>query len=211
MGHHLVETFGDLAFLATDEPALAALGAAGGAWWDAAAAGRMWFALAGAAAGGGGEGLEAEAADAVGLYRVLKTAALREGFELDSKAVGSLTPGDAVAVLEARRNEGGQLRLRLEGGWTSLTSRKGDTMLERRTVGEAEAAAEGKAGKQGKGEGKKEAGKDGKDGKKGAKETPKQKKEREKEEKREKKEREEREKKEKKEKEAAAKKKKKKR
>lgn len=59
------------------------------------------------------------------MYRVLHTARLRNGFELDSELIGSLEPGDVLRVLEERQNENGVVRVRCSRGWTSVDGRNG--------------------------------------------------------------------------------------
>ena len=59
------------------------------------------------------------------MYRVLQTARLRNGFELDSELIGTLEPGDVLRVLEERQNENGVVRVRCSRGWTSVDGRDG--------------------------------------------------------------------------------------
>lgn len=59
------------------------------------------------------------------MYRVLHTARLRNGFELDSELIGTLEPGDVLRVLEERQNENGVVRVRCSRGWTSVDGRDG--------------------------------------------------------------------------------------
>lgn len=74
-----------------------------------------------------------EAADAEGSqYRVLKGATVRTEVDLDSDPVSVLEEGEEITVLEVRaHDETGQVRLRFDGGWTSLVSRGGEQLLER--------------------------------------------------------------------------------
>ena len=65
-------------------------------------------------------------------YRVIKTAVLRSELRLDSEQVGTLQRGDVIDVLEAHETVEGGLRterVRCATGWTSITSRAGNTML----------------------------------------------------------------------------------
>ena len=78
----------------------------------------------------------------VGFYRVLKRATVREEFELSSHAIFAIDAGGLVNVLETRTTESGQVRLRFERGWTSLTSRKDGTQLLQFVGGEQEGQEE---------------------------------------------------------------------
>ena len=75
-----------------------------------------------------------------GLYTVLHKVAVRQEFELSSAPSGTLRAGEIIEVLETRMNAGGQLRLRFEKGWTSLTSRTDKEMLQK--YGKAQSVSE---------------------------------------------------------------------
>ena len=66
---------------------------------------------------------------------VLKTAALRKDFDLSSPQVGVLAVGEEVEVLEERRNDFGQVRVRCSRGWSSLTARDGTALMEKLSDG----------------------------------------------------------------------------
>jgi hypothetical protein len=66
----------------------------------------------------------------VGVYTVVQKAAIKESWDMDSAVLGSADVGEVIEVLESRLLESGQVRVRLTQGWTSITSRAGDTLLE---------------------------------------------------------------------------------
>eukprot|EP01048_Picozoa_sp_COSAG05_P015536 COSAG05_NODE_1882_length_3906_cov_1.643814_3_plen_168_part_00 len=66
-----------------------------------------------------------------GTYRALQTAAVREYVEVNSDKVTTLQKGESIEVLETRRLESGQLRLRYAQGWTSLKSTSGKPLLRK--------------------------------------------------------------------------------
>lgn len=68
------------------------------------------------------------------MYRVVQTARLRTGFELDSELIGSLEPGDVLRVLEERQNENGVVRVRCSRGWTSADGRDGAPCVNKAIV-----------------------------------------------------------------------------
>ena len=60
-------------------------------------------------------------------YRVLGPMVIWEGFEKSTEtAAGSVEIGDVIDILETRPNAEGQLRLRFELGWVTLTARLED-------------------------------------------------------------------------------------
>ncbi len=61
--------------------------------------------------------------------RCVKKAAVRAGFELESERLGFLEPGEEIEVLESCDNYRGQMRVRYEGGWTSIESAAGSVLL----------------------------------------------------------------------------------
>ena len=78
-------------------------------------------------------------AEPLHVYRSLKRAVMREGYEMDSDKAGVLEKHQIVRALEARRNQNGVLRVRVAGGWVSSTLSDGKTVLE--PVSDAEATA----------------------------------------------------------------------
>eukprot|EP01044_Picomonas_judraskeda_P028265 COSAG03_NODE_9318_length_730_cov_0.610143_1_plen_84_part_10 len=79
------------------------------------------------------------------------TTTVRAAFEFDSEQIAILEMDDVIEVLEHRRNENGQVRVRTgaiwdpeeEGGekregWTSITSRDGNRLMVPVGGGEAE-------------------------------------------------------------------------
>lgn len=62
-------------------------------------------------------------------FRCVKKAAVRVGFELESDRLSFLEPGEEIEVLETRFNDRRQLRVRYEGGWTSIESAAGSVLL----------------------------------------------------------------------------------
>ena len=74
---------------------------------------------------------------------MLRTCQVRAGVELSSERRGVLQAGQQIAVLE-QRDEGGVVRVRLDRGWVSVTTKGGVTVLERvEQAGEAEPAGGG--------------------------------------------------------------------
>ena len=66
-----------------------------------------------------------------GRYRAAKQAAIRTEFDRMSEKLGAVASGSVIEVLEARRNDqSGQMRVRLNEGWTSTYSRHGTKLLE---------------------------------------------------------------------------------
>jgi hypothetical protein len=105
-------------------------------------------------AAGGAAAEEEEDLDAGGpvRYEIKRKAALRAGFELDSEQIGILEMGDVITVVEHKKNENGQTRVRTEikttavddegneseetrMGWTSITSRDGNLLMARVKAG----------------------------------------------------------------------------
>ena len=81
--------------------------------------------------------------------QVIQNSKLRTGVELDSEDCGVLKKGEIFQVLEAQRHEeSGIMRVRCEGGWTSVKSRTGSRMLRTHTDETAMAAALGAVQKQ---------------------------------------------------------------
>lgn len=64
-------------------------------------------------------------------YKVIRKAALRASFDLDSDQVGILEAGDVIDVIQQRENENGQMRVECKQGWTSVQSRDGNTLMVR--------------------------------------------------------------------------------
>ena len=62
-------------------------------------------------------------------FRCVRKAAVRAGFELESQRLGFLEPGEEIEVLETRVNDRRKLRVRYEGGWTSIESAAGAVLL----------------------------------------------------------------------------------
>eukprot|EP01045_Picozoa_sp_COSAG04_P004561 COSAG04_NODE_200_length_20490_cov_33.582021_2_plen_3075_part_00 len=77
-------------------------------------------------------------------YRIIRKAAVREAFALDSEQIAILEVGDTIEVHEHRRNENDQIRIRTGPiwdpppdresdekveGWTSITSRDGNKLM----------------------------------------------------------------------------------
>ena len=65
-------------------------------------------------------------------YRVVKTAVIRCGFELNSDEVGRLERGEVINVLERRETIADGMRtvrLRFDRGWTSTSARSGNMLL----------------------------------------------------------------------------------
>lgn len=89
---------------------------------------------------------EALPADGVAVtYKVIRKAAVRASFELDSEQIAILETGDTVEVFEHKKNENGQIRVKTgpiydgDAGWTSITSRDGNKLMVEHRVGEGEA------------------------------------------------------------------------
>ena len=89
---------------------------------------------------------EALPADGVAVtYKVIRKAAVRASFELDSEQIAILETGDTVEVFEHKKNENGQIRVKTgpiydgDAGWTSITSRDGNKLMVEHKVGEGEA------------------------------------------------------------------------
>ena len=61
-------------------------------------------------------------------WEVAKTAALRTECALDSRVVGQLERGEIIENLETA-HDGGIVCIRCDGGWTSVTSKSGNTLL----------------------------------------------------------------------------------
>jgi hypothetical protein len=87
------------------------------------------------------------AAAALGVYRCVKKAVLRETAELSSAKRGTLQPGETIVAVESLRVDGpGTLqRVRCERGWTSILSSSGNVLLEPTAESAPEAAAEATA------------------------------------------------------------------
>eukprot|EP01046_Picozoa_sp_COSAG06_P004882 COSAG06_NODE_211_length_20166_cov_26.103752_2_plen_2350_part_00 len=82
-------------------------------------------------------------------YKVIRKAAVRAAFELDSEQIAILEMDDVIEVFEHKRNENGQVRVRTgavwdpeeEGGekrdgWTSITSRDGNKLMVEHKAGD---------------------------------------------------------------------------
>lgn len=65
----------------------------------------------------------------VGAYKALVKAAVRKAATLDSEKTGDLQPGEVVEVLESTMLGTGQIRLRFDRGWTSLSSKAGKKLM----------------------------------------------------------------------------------
>eukprot|EP01050_Picozoa_sp_SAG11_P006593 SAG11_NODE_517_length_8815_cov_35.866797_3_plen_792_part_00 len=78
--------------------------------------------------------LEAAAAKSVRgagvVYRARKRLIVRASFHKNSAKVGELGLGDEITALGSLANAEGQLRVRFEGGWVSLTAQSGAALLE---------------------------------------------------------------------------------
>ena len=77
-------------------------------------------------------------------FRVLERAMLKDGCELDSEIVGSLTEGTVIRCLERKTNLEGQDRVRCNKGWVSVVAKDGSVLLEQ-VGGQGNAAAAGAA------------------------------------------------------------------
>ena len=84
---------------------------------------------------------EADGEEEIKKYKVIRKAALRADFDLESKQVGILEAGDVIDVLEKKENDNGQMRVKCERtldgvltqAWTSVQSRDGNTLMVRET------------------------------------------------------------------------------
>ena len=66
-----------------------------------------------------------------GRYRAVKQAAIRTGFDRMSERIGAVASGSVIEVLETRFDgQSGQMRVRLNEGWTSTHSRHGTKLLQ---------------------------------------------------------------------------------
>ena len=63
------------------------------------------------------------------VYKCIKRATVRADFDMDSASVGHVELGERIEALECRLNEKGQLRLRFEGGWTSVAAGSGTVLF----------------------------------------------------------------------------------
>eukprot|EP01044_Picomonas_judraskeda_P004067 COSAG03_NODE_350_length_8727_cov_145.845913_7_plen_889_part_00 len=72
----------------------------------------------------------APAEEVIGAYTVVLKSVVRAGFGMDSEKVGTVKKGEEVLCYEERENENGVTRVRFDRGWVSLTSSKGDVILE---------------------------------------------------------------------------------
>eukprot|EP01050_Picozoa_sp_SAG11_P049557 SAG11_NODE_27134_length_336_cov_0.907173_1_plen_107_part_10 len=67
------------------------------------------------------------------VYRVVKSADVREESSVQSAKTGILKKGEMVAVVETLTTNKGLQRVRIEKpchGWTSIVSRKGEVLLQ---------------------------------------------------------------------------------
>ena len=78
-----------------------------------------------------GSSAASEDEEGPGTYRALQTAAVREYIEVNSDKVTTLQKGESIEVLETKKLESGQLRLRYAQGWTSLKSTSGKPLLRK--------------------------------------------------------------------------------
>ena len=62
-------------------------------------------------------------------FKCVKRAVMRADFEMDSEAEGHFEVGEVFEALECRLNEKGQLRLRFDGGWTSVAAGSGTLLF----------------------------------------------------------------------------------
>ena len=71
-----------------------------------------------------------------GVYKAVAPGVIRTGAAMDSPKAdpGKLTIGQEIEVLEQQKVDG-TMRLRFEGGWTSLTAKSGKVLLERVEIG----------------------------------------------------------------------------
>ena len=70
------------------------------------------------------------AANAAARYKCVKRSQVSAGFEMDSDKAGTVVVGDVIAVIEARVNENGVLRVCFDGGWVSEKTSAGELCLE---------------------------------------------------------------------------------
>jgi hypothetical protein len=85
---------------------------------------------------------ESGSSNALPEYVSIARGMVREGFEMDSPPVGALEKGESIHALEVRVNETtGIKRVRFARGWTSETSKNGQTILEEVSAAQAEAGA----------------------------------------------------------------------
>ena len=82
---------------------------------------------------GDGSGVGANGAPGVAArYRCVKKAALRQSADLSSSKIGTLQPGQTIAVLESctvTTSGGSLVRVRSERGWSSILSTSGNELL----------------------------------------------------------------------------------
>ena len=76
-----------------------------------------------------GNGAADSAEQLAGEYKAVGKVAVREAAELDSEQSGALVIGEVIEVLESKTLESGQVRVRFDRGWTSLTSKAGKQLL----------------------------------------------------------------------------------
>jgi hypothetical protein len=67
---------------------------------------------------------------------------LKDGCEVDSEIVGSLTEGTVIRCLERKTNLEGQDRVRCNKGWVSVVAKDGSVLLEQ-VGGQGNAATTG--------------------------------------------------------------------
>ena len=58
-------------------------------------------------------------------FKCIKRAVVRAEFEMDSASQGHFEVGEVFEALECRLNEKGQLRLKMDRGWTSIAAGSG--------------------------------------------------------------------------------------
>ena len=70
------------------------------------------------------------------VYKAVAPGVIRTGAAMDSPKADpeKLTIGQEIEVLEQQKVDG-TMRLRFEGGWTSLTAKSGKVLLERVEIG----------------------------------------------------------------------------
>eukprot|EP01043_Picozoa_sp_COSAG02_P080015 COSAG02_NODE_18817_length_917_cov_0.913203_1_plen_113_part_10 len=73
-------------------------------------------------------------------YACVRRSVIRAGFEMDSEKAGTLEKGTEIEALEERTNAQGIIRVRFDGGWTSLATEAGLVVLEEVLPTEGEAA-----------------------------------------------------------------------
>jgi hypothetical protein len=78
-----------------------------------------------------------ELLEELGSYEVVEPAGvvIRDGFEMSTPFVRKLPQGTIFESLECRKNDSGIVRVRMDFGWTSVTTAAGEPLLRKVAVG----------------------------------------------------------------------------